>query len=68
MMEQIADHSELKRLNAKIKAINERDDKAVEIVKSCLNDWSHAATMVCSIMTRLEKVYELMTGNKWERN
>jgi len=67
-MEQIADHAELKMLKATINRINKRDEQAVEILESCLNDWPHAATMVCSIMSRLEKAYEMMTGNKWKRN
>ena len=31
-----------------------------KILESCLADWSHGATMVCSIMMRIKKALELL--------
>ncbi len=35
-------------------------EKALELVQKCLDDWPYAATRVVNIMTRLEKVKELL--------
>ena len=35
-------------------------EKALELVQKCLDDWPYAATRVVDIMTRLEKVKELL--------
>ena len=35
-------------------------DEVKKILESCLADWSHAATMVCSIMTRIKKALDLL--------
>jgi len=34
--------------------------EALELVQKCLDDWPYAATRVVDIMTRLEKVKELL--------
>jgi hypothetical protein len=36
------------------------DREALELVQKCLDDWPYAATRVVDIMTRLEKVKELL--------
>ena len=35
-------------------------EKPIKILESCLADWGHGATMVCSIMTRIGKAVELL--------
>ena len=48
-------------------------EKALELVQKCLDDWPYAATRVVDIMTRLEKVKELLKEQeeqerKWLQN
>ena len=40
-------------------------EKALELVQKCLDDWPYAATRVVDIMTRLEKVKELLKEQEW---
>ena len=43
------------------------NEKALKLVQECLDDWPYAATRVVDIMTRLEKVKELLKEHetKW---
>ena len=36
------------------------NEEALKLVQECLDDWPYAATRVVNIMTRLEKVKELL--------
>ena len=40
--------------------------EALELVQKCLDDWPYAATRVVDIMTRLEKVKELLKEQEEE--
>lgn len=39
-------------------------EKPIKILESCLADWGHGATMVCSIMTRIREAVELLKEQK----
>ena len=42
------------------------NEKALKLVQECLDDWHYAATRVVDIMTRLEKVKELLKEHETE--
>lgn len=39
--------------------------KVKSLLEECLSDWPHAATMVCTIMRRIEKAVDILKSYRW---
>ena len=39
--------------------------EVIRLLNDCLDDWPHAATMVCTIMNRIKKAVDILKNYQW---